>query len=59
MTQLLVRYLRPYRRALILVVSLLLVQSLANLYLPELYADIINNGVVEGRHGLHHADRRR
>jgi len=42
MTQLLVRYLRPYRRALILVVSLLLVQSLANLYLPELYADIIN-----------------
>ena len=51
MTQLLVRYLRPYRRALILVVSLLLVQSLANLYLPELYADIINNGVSKGDTG--------
>ncbi len=48
MTRLLVRYLSPYRRALVLVVSLLLVQSLANLYLPELYADIINNGVAKG-----------
>jgi ATP-binding cassette subfamily B multidrug efflux pump len=48
MTRLLIRYLRPYRRALLLVVLLLLVQSLANLYLPELYADIINNGVAKG-----------
>ncbi len=48
MTGLLVNFLRPYRRALVLVVSLLLVQSLANLYLPELYADIINNGVAKG-----------
>ncbi|MCJ7710039.1 MAG: ABC transporter ATP-binding protein, partial [Chloroflexi bacterium] len=28
--------------------SLLLVQSIANLYLPELYAEIINNGVAKG-----------
>ena len=51
MTALLVHFLRPYRRALLLVVSLLLVQSLANLYLPELYADIINNGVAKGDTG--------
>ena len=48
MLDLLTRYLRPYRRQLALVVSLLFVQSIANLYLPELNADIINNGVVRG-----------
>jgi len=41
-------YLRPYRRALALVVALLVVQALATLYLPELNGDIINNGVAEG-----------
>jgi ATP-binding cassette subfamily B protein len=45
---LLVAFLRPYWRALALVVSLLLVQAIANLYLPELNADIINNGVAKG-----------
>jgi ATP-binding cassette subfamily B multidrug efflux pump len=45
---LLVTYLRPYRRALVLVITLLFVQAVANLYLPELNADIINNGVVKG-----------
>jgi ATP-binding cassette subfamily B multidrug efflux pump len=48
MTRLLIRFLRPYRRALILVIFLLLVQAIANLYLPELNADIINNGVAKG-----------
>jgi ATP-binding cassette subfamily B multidrug efflux pump len=48
MIRLLVVHLRPYWRQLLLVVSLLLVQSLANLYLPELNADIINNGVAKG-----------
>src|SRR5579859_1084018 len=42
------RHLRPYRRQLTLVLSLLLVQSIANLYLPNLNADIINNGVAKG-----------
>lgn len=42
------QYLRPYRRALALVVALLFVQALANLYLPTLNADIINQGVVTG-----------
>ncbi len=48
MIRLLVRYLRPYRPQLAIVVALLLVQALANLYLPALNADIINDGVVLG-----------
>ncbi len=48
MTRLLVTYLRPYSRQVALVCSLLLVQAIANLYLPNLNADIINNGVVKG-----------
>jgi ATP-binding cassette, subfamily B, multidrug efflux pump len=46
--RLLTTFLRPYRGPLVLVVTLLLVQSLANLYLPELNAEIINNGVAKG-----------
>jgi ATP-binding cassette, subfamily B, multidrug efflux pump len=42
------RYLPPYRWAILLVVTLLMVQAIANLYLPELNADIINNGVAKG-----------
>jgi len=41
-------YLAPYRWTLVLVMGLLLVQAIANLYLPELNADIINNGVAKG-----------
>jgi ATP-binding cassette subfamily B protein len=48
MIRLLATYLRPYRSPLVLVMALLLVQALANLYLPELNADIINNGVAKG-----------
>ena len=48
MTKLLPRYLWPYRRPLALVLVLVAVQALANLYLPNLNADIINNGVVKG-----------
>jgi ATP-binding cassette subfamily B protein len=39
-------FLRPYRRSLAVVVALVTVQAMANLYLPFLNADIINNGVV-------------
>ncbi|MEO5964298.1 MAG: ABC transporter transmembrane domain-containing protein, partial [Candidatus Limnocylindrales bacterium] len=42
------RYLPPYRWPIVLVLILLLVQAIANLYLPELNADIINNGVAKG-----------
>jgi ATP-binding cassette subfamily B protein len=48
MTRLLTAFLRPYRRQLVVVVALLLVQAIANLYLPTLNADIINNGVAKG-----------
>ncbi len=46
--QVLRTYLRPYAGTVIFVVILLLIQSIANLYLPNLTADIINNGVAKG-----------
>ena len=42
------RFLRPHRSVLVLITGLLLVQAFTNLYLPNLNADIINNGVVKG-----------
>jgi ABC-type multidrug transport system fused ATPase/permease subunit len=44
-------YLRPYRGQVAVVVALLVVQTVGNLYLPNLNADIINNGVVKGNLG--------
>jgi ATP-binding cassette subfamily B multidrug efflux pump len=41
-------YLRPYRKSVAVVLFLLLIQAIANLYLPTLNADLINNGVVKG-----------
>ncbi len=41
-------YLRPYRVQVAFLVVLLVGQTLGNLYLPNLNADIINNGVVTG-----------
>ena len=41
-------YLRPYSRQIDILVALLVAQTVGNLYLPNLNADIINNGVVEG-----------
>lgn len=41
-------YLRPYRWPVALALALLAVQAVANLYLPNLNADIIDNGVVKG-----------
>jgi ATP-binding cassette subfamily B multidrug efflux pump len=48
MIQLFRIYLRPYVAPLALVMTLLLIQALGNLYLPDLNADIINNGVARG-----------
>ena len=48
MMKLLRTYLRPYSRQVALVIALLAVQAIANLYLPNLNADIINDGVVKG-----------
>jgi len=47
-TRLLVAYLRPYRWQIGLVMVLVLIQAVANLYLPTLNADIIDDGVVKG-----------
>jgi ATP-binding cassette subfamily B multidrug efflux pump len=41
-------YLRPYTREVSIVVVLVLIQAIGNLYLPNLNADIINNGVAKG-----------
>jgi ATP-binding cassette subfamily B protein len=48
MTRLLRTYLAPYRVQLVAIVALVAVQAIANLYLPNLNADIIDNGVVKG-----------
>ena len=41
-------FLRPYSRQVAVIVALLVTQTVGNLYLPNLNADIINNGVVKG-----------
>ena len=51
MIALLRTYLQPYRGPLALVVSLLVVQAISTLYLPELNGEIINNGVAKGDTG--------
>ncbi len=48
LTRLLRTYLRPYTRQVAAVVALLVIQTVGNLYLPNLNADIINNGVETG-----------
>src|SRR3989441_12295226 len=42
------RYLPKYRTEVAIVTVILLIQSIGNLYLPNLNADIINNGVAKG-----------
>src|SRR5689334_957878 len=41
-------YLRPYAGQLVIVMVLLLITALANLYLPDLNAEIINDGIAKG-----------
>jgi ABC-type multidrug transport system fused ATPase/permease subunit len=41
-------YVAPYRRQVAIVTALVLLQSVGNLYLPNLNGDIINNGVAKG-----------
>lgn len=42
------RFLLPYRPQIALVLVLVFVQSMANLYLPTLMADIVDTGIVKG-----------
>lgn len=44
----LLRFLRPYTLQVTLVLILVFLQSLANLYLPTLMADIVDTGIVKG-----------
>ena len=45
------RFLRPYIGSILLVFALVFLQSMANLYLPTLLADIVNNGIVKNDQG--------
>ena len=47
----LLRFLRPYRMSVLLVIVLAFAQSMANLYLPTLNANIIDYGVIKGDTG--------
>ena len=42
------RYFRPHWRVLVVIVLLVAGQTIGNLYIPNLNADLINNGVVKG-----------
>jgi ATP-binding cassette subfamily B protein len=43
----LLRFMKPYRTIVVLVLVLAFAQSMANLYLPTLMADIVDNGIVK------------
>jgi len=51
LTRILRRYLRPYKREIVIVVVLQFVGTVAALTLPSLNADIIDNGVILGDTG--------
>lgn len=51
LTQILRKYLRPYKSQVYLILLMLLIQAIASLYLPNLNADLINNGVAKGNVG--------
>lgn len=42
------KHLKPFLGLVVLVVSFLIVQSLAELYLPTLMSDVVNNGMMKG-----------
>ncbi|MHB8740676.1 MAG: ABC transporter transmembrane domain-containing protein, partial [Coriobacteriia bacterium] len=46
------RFLKPYWKQITLVMVLVLLQAIANLYLPDLNANIINDGVATGDTGF-------
>lgn len=42
------RMLKPYKIPIIFILGLIMLQSLAELYLPTLMADIVNDGIIKG-----------
>ncbi|QRG69311.1 ABC transporter ATP-binding protein [Brevibacillus choshinensis] len=47
----LLRFLRPYRYMVIMTMVFVLLQSIANLYLPTLMSDIVNEGIIKENTG--------
>ena len=47
----LLRFLKPYRMALTVVIVLAFAQVMANLYLPTLMGDIVDTGSINGDAG--------
>ncbi|KQL48699.1 multidrug ABC transporter ATP-binding protein [Brevibacillus choshinensis] len=47
----LLRFLRPYRYMVVMTMVFVLLQSIANLYLPTLMSDIVNEGIVKENTG--------
>lgn len=47
----LIRLLRPYRWQVVLILALILFQSLSQLFLPTLMAEIVDNGIATGNTG--------
>lgn len=47
----LLRFIQPYRNVVAFILVLAFLQSLANLYLPTLMADIVDTGIVKGDTG--------
>jgi ATP-binding cassette subfamily B multidrug efflux pump len=47
----LLRFMRPYRLTLVLVLVLAFAQSMSNLYLPKLMADIVDSGIAKADTG--------
>ncbi|MDR2539008.1 MAG: ABC transporter ATP-binding protein/permease [Bifidobacteriaceae bacterium] len=45
------RFLRPYAGQVVLLITFQIIQTCGTLFLPDLNADIINNGVVKGDQG--------
>jgi ATP-binding cassette subfamily B multidrug efflux pump len=44
----LLRFLKPYRVSVVIVLILAFAQAFANLYLPNLMANIVDNGIIQG-----------
>ena len=48
----LIKYLKPFWPTVVLVIILVLLQSLSQLYLPALMAEIVDKGIAEGNNAL-------
>lgn len=48
----LLRHLKPFRKVILITMGLILLQSLSELYLPTLMAEIVNKGIISGDIGF-------